>query len=185
MLFGEVVSDRMPRPYLLLMTQTTLMILAFALAALIFLGHIQPWHIVLLSFAPDIRSAFDTPVRQAFVVELVERKDLVNAIAINSIMFNLAIAIGFAVAGVVYAFLGPAWCFTINGVSFIAVISALLMMRIKAEAPREHMGTAWGNIREGLVYVVSHSIIRVVVVLVRMLMDNDVLHTSRRQIAVG
>jgi MFS family permease len=163
MLFGGVVSDRMSRRNLLLMTQTTLMILAFGLAALTFLGHIQPWHIVMLAFAAGITNAFDTPARQAFVVELVEKKDLVNAIALNSIMFNLAIAVGPAVAGVVYALLGPAWCFTINGISFVAVLSALLMMRIKAHPPREHMGTALGDIREGLLYVVSHPIIRILV----------------------
>jgi predicted MFS family arabinose efflux permease len=100
------------------------------------------------------------------VVELVEKKDLVNAIALNSTMFNLAIAVGPAVAGVVYALLGPAWCFTINGVSFIAVLSALLMMRIEAHPPREHRGTALGDIREGLVYVVSHPIIRILVAIV-------------------
>ncbi len=165
-LFGGVISDRMPRRNLLLITQTTLMILAFGLAALTFLGHIQPWHIVLLAFGAGVANAFDTPARQAFVVELVEREDLVNAIALNSTMFNLATAIGPAVAGVAYALLGPGWCFAINGVSFIAVISALLMMRLKPQPLREHMGTAFEDIREGLLYVVSHPIIRVLIAIV-------------------
>ena len=85
------------------MTQTAMMILAFILAALTFLGHIQPWHIVVLAFGLGMANAFDTPARQAFVVELVGREDLSNAIALNSTMINLATAIGPAIAGVVYA----------------------------------------------------------------------------------
>ena len=162
-LFGGVVSDRMPRRNLLLITQTTMMILAFILAALTFLGHIQPWHIVLLAFGLGVANAFDTPARQAFVVELVEREDLGNAIALNSTMFNLATAIGPAIAGVVYALLGPGWCFTINGVSFIAVISALLMMRLKPQPPRERTGTALDDLKDGLRYVVSHPTIRMLI----------------------
>jgi MFS family permease len=88
-LLGGVVSDRMPLRNLLLITQTSMMILAFVLAALSFLGHIQPWHIVLLAFGLGVANAFDAPARQAFVVELVEREDLGNAIALNSTMFNL------------------------------------------------------------------------------------------------
>jgi len=130
-LFGGIASDRMPRRNLLLMTQTTMMILAFVLAALTFLGHIQPWHVVLLAFGLGVANAFDAPARHAFVVELVDREDLGNAIALNSTMFNLATAIGPAVAGVTYAAFGPGWCFTINGISFVAVIAALLAMRLK------------------------------------------------------
>ena len=135
MLYAGVVADRMSRRRLMIITQTAMMILAFILAALSFLGHIQPWHIVLLAFGLGVANAFDAPARQAFVVELVEREDLGNAIALNSTMFNLGAAIGPAIAGVVYAALGPGWCFTINGASFIAVISALLMMRLKPKPP--------------------------------------------------
>jgi MFS family permease len=102
-LLGGVVSDRMPLRNLLLITQTTMMILAFILAALSFIGHIQPWHIVLLAFGLGVANAFDAPARQAFAVELVEREDLGNAIALNSTMFNLGAAIGPAIAGVIYA----------------------------------------------------------------------------------
>jgi predicted MFS family arabinose efflux permease len=165
-LFGGMISDRMPRRNLLLMTQTTMMMLAFVLATLTFLGHIRPWHIVLLAFGLGIANAFDTPARQAFVVELVGHEDLGNAIALNSTMINLATAIGPATAGVIYALFGPGWCFTINGVSFIAVISALLMMRLKPQPPRGQTGTALGDIKEGLGYVVSHPTIRMLIAIV-------------------
>jgi predicted MFS family arabinose efflux permease len=162
-LFGGVISDRMPLRNLLLITQTTMMILAFVLAALTFVGHIQPWHIVLLALGLGAANAFDSPARQAFVVELVEREDLGNAIALNSTMINLAVAIGPAIAGVVYAALGPGWCFTINGISFIAVISALGLMRLKRQPPRTNMGTALDDLKDGLRYVVSHPTIRMLI----------------------
>ena len=168
MLFGGVLSDRMPRRKLLLMTQTAMMILAFFLAILTFLGHIQPWHIVVVAFGFGVANSFDTPARQAFAVELVGHKELSNALALNATMINLATAIGPAIAGVVYALFGPGWCFTINGVSFIAVISALLMMRLKPLPPRERTGTPLEDLKEGLRYVVSHPTIRVLIVVATM-----------------
>ncbi len=167
-LFGGVISDRMSLRNLLLITQTTMMILAFVLAGLTFFGHIQPWHVVLLALGLGVANAFDSPARQAFVAELVEREDLGNAIALNSTMINLAIAIGPAIAGVVYAALGPGWCFTINGISFIAVISALRLMRLKRQPPRTNMGTALGDLKDGLRYVVSHPTIRVLIAVTMM-----------------
>jgi predicted MFS family arabinose efflux permease len=162
-LFGGVISDRLPRRNLLVLTQTTMMILAFLLAALTFFGHVRPWHIVLLAFGFGVANAFDAPARQSFVVELVERENLGNAIALNSTMFNLASAIGPAVAGVAYAALGPAWCFTINGLSYICVIAALLMMRITPQPQPVRAGTALDDLREGLRFVVSHPIIRILI----------------------
>ena len=98
---------------------------------------------------------------QAFVVELVAREDLGNAIALNSTMVNLATAIGPALAGVTYALFGPGWCFTINGISFLAVIIALLMMRLQPQPRRAHKTSTVVDLKEGLRYVVSHPIIRV------------------------
>jgi predicted MFS family arabinose efflux permease len=165
-LFGGVVSDRMQRRHLLLITQTAMMILAFILAALTFLDRIEPWHIVVLAFGVGVANAFDTPARHAFVVELVERENLSNAIALNSIMMNLATAIGPSIAGVTYAILGPGWCFMINGVSFIAVISALLMIQLKPQPLRTLKGTAFEDLKEGLHYIVSHPVIRILIVVV-------------------
>jgi MFS family permease len=167
-LYGGVLSDRVSRRTLLVITQTSMMILAFILAALTFARLVQPWHIVLLAFLLGVANAFDAPSRQAFVLEMVEREDLANAIALNSTMFNSATAVGPAVAGITYAALGPAWCFTLNGLSFIAVIAALLAMRLKPLAPRARATSALADLKEGLRYVAGHVVIRTLVLVVAM-----------------
>jgi MFS family permease len=129
-LFGGVVADRMSRRTLLVITQTTMMILAFILAGLAFFNVVQPWHVIILAFLTGIATAFDAPTRQAFVLEMVTREDLTNAIALNSTMFNLATVVGPAAAGLAYALIGATGCFTLNGLSFIAVIVALLLMKL-------------------------------------------------------
>lgn len=160
MLYAGVVADRVPRRTLLVITQTWMMILAFILAGLTFTGTVQPWHIIVLAVFLGIANAFEAPTRLSFVMELVDREDMTNAIALNSAMFNLAMAIGPAVSGVVYAAVGPAWCFTINGLSFLAVIAALLLMRLKTDnrAPRRH--SALSDLREGFRYAVSQPLVR-------------------------
>ena len=130
-LYGGVIADRVPRRTLLIITQAYMMLLAAVLATLVFTNLIQPWHIILLAFMSGIGNSFDAPARQSFVVELVGHDDLPNAIALNASMFTTANAVGPAVAGITYAIFGPAWCFTINGISFLAVILALSLMRIK------------------------------------------------------
>ena len=166
MLYAGVIADRMSRRTLQVITQTSMMILAFILAALAFTGLVQPWHIVVLAFLLGIANAFDAPARQAFVLELVEREDLTNAIALNATMFNSATAVGPAVAGITYAAFGPAWCFTINGLTFIAVIAALLMMQIHLPAAPVRHASAASDLMEGLRYVVAHPIIRVLIGLI-------------------
>lgn len=168
MLYGGVIADRVPRRTVLLTTQTFMMILAFILAGLTFTGIVQAWHIVLLAFGLGVANAFDSPARQAFVLELIEgREDLVNAIALNSTMFNSATAVGPAVAGLTYAAFGPAWCFTINGISFIGVIIALLMMRIKVEKRQRGSKNALLELKEGMTYVLkSQRMIRTIIILV-------------------
>ncbi len=130
-LYGGVIADRVPRRTLLIITQTYMMLLAAILAALVFTGLVQPWHIIVLAFLSGIGNSFDAPARQSFVVELVGHDDLPNAIALNASMFTTANAVGPAVAGITYAAFGPGWCFTINGISFLAVILALSLMSIK------------------------------------------------------
>jgi MFS family permease len=163
MLYGGVIADRLPRRRLLIMTQSVMMILAFVMASLTFWRLIQPWQIVLIALVLGIANAFDAPARQSFVVEMVSRDDLTNAIALNSSMFNLATVIGPAVAGVTYAIVGPAWCFTINGLTFIAVISALALMRLKPAVLRSRATTALQDLGEGVRYVASASIIRTLI----------------------
>ena len=141
-MYGGLIADRMSRRKLLIITQTSMMILAFVLAGLVFLNLVQPWHILVLAFLLGVANAFDTPARQALVVDLVEKKDMTNAIAFNSTMFNAGLIIGPAAGAAIYALTGPGWCFLINGISFIAVIIALGMMRITFSAPKSREGSA-------------------------------------------
>ena len=129
-LYGGVIADRIPRRKLLIITQLFMMVLAFVLAFLVFTDLVQPWHIILLAFLLGTANAFDAPARQAFVVEMVGRDVLTNAIALNSTIFNIGTVIGPAIGGLIYSWLGPAWCFTVNGISFVAVITALALMRL-------------------------------------------------------
>jgi MFS family permease len=165
-LYGGVMADRIPKRRLLLATQTSMMVLAFVLAGLTFTGHVQPWHIVALAFGLGIPNAFDAPARQAFVLEMVGREALGNAIALNSVLFNVATTVGPAVAGIAYALLGPAWCFAVNGASFVAVILALLAMEPTPVAGATGTGSALAALREGLGYVLNHREIRTVLLLV-------------------
>jgi MFS family permease len=162
-LYGGVVADRISRRTMLVITQISMMVLAFILAGLTFLQLVQPWHIILLAFLLGTANAFDTPARQSFVLELVGREDMTNAIALNSALFNSATAVGPAVAGLVYALLGPAWCFTINGVTFLAVISALLLMRFKRQARAAVRSSAIQDMGAGLKYAASHKTIRLLI----------------------
>jgi MFS family permease len=164
---GGVITDRMPRRNILLITQTAMMLLAFILGILIFTGAVQPWHIILLAFGTGIANAFEAPARMAFMPELVdEREDYANAIALNSTFVNLAVVIGPAVAGLVYAWKGAGWCFTINGISFIAVIIVLLVMKLKPFIPHPTSSSMLVQLKEGINYVVKHPLIRVLMLMV-------------------
>jgi len=158
-LFGGVIADRLPRRRLLVITQTSMMILAFILATLTFTHMVRPWHIIILAFLLGVANAFDAPARTSFVLELVDRETMTNAIALNSTMFNIATVVGPSVAGLTYAAIGPAWCFTVNGLSFIAVIIALLLMRIKLEPQPARRAAALAELGEGIRYVLRNRII--------------------------
>ncbi len=155
--WGGVAVDRVPKRSLLVLTQAGAMLLAFILAALTFTNVVQEWHIVLLAAGLGVVNAFDAPARQAFVVEMVGRDDLPNAIALNSLMFNSARAVGPALGGLLLAVVGAAWCFTINGLSFLAVIIGLLAMRIAAREPVIHTESPWGQLTGGIKYVAQRS----------------------------
>ena len=158
-LFGGVIADRLPRRMLLVITQTSMMVLAFILAVLTFTHTVQPWHILVLAFLLGVANAFDAPARTSFVLELVSRENMTNAIALNSTMFNIATVVGPSVAGLPYAAIGPAWCFTLNGLSFIAVIVALLLMRIKLEPKPVRRAAALAELGEGIRYVLKNRMI--------------------------
>jgi predicted MFS family arabinose efflux permease len=159
-LYAGAIADRVPRRTLMVITQTSMLVLAFILAILAFTNQVQWWHILILTFLLGISNAFDAPARQAFVLEMVEREDMTNAIALNSTMFNSALVLGPAFGGLVYAWVGPGWCFTINGISFIAVIIALLLMRLKPFVPISSNGDTLADVRDGMNYVMSNPEVR-------------------------
>jgi MFS family permease len=143
---GGLVADRSNRQRIVIGTQTASMVLAFVLAALTLTHKVHVWHIFVLAALLGVVNAFDIPGRQSFLVDMVGKDDLMNAIALNSSMFNGARVIGPAVAGVLVARLGEGWCFFANGVSYIAVIAGLMMMNVHAPArasaktpPLEHL----------------------------------------------
>ena len=150
MLWGGVVADRVPRRLMIVVTQSLSMLLAFVLSALAFMRIARPWHIIMLAFFLGVVNAFDAPARQAFVLEMVEPKALTNAIALNSTMFNLAVAVGPAAGGMVYRLVGPAWCFAVNGLSFMAVIVALLCMRLPPRRAPAAPSPVWRDAWEGI-----------------------------------
>jgi MFS family permease len=154
-LFGGVIADRVNRRSLLIVTQTLSMIQAFLLAALTFTGLVQVWQVILLAFTLGVINAFDNPARQSFVVEMVGREDLMNAIALNSTVFNLARVLGPATAGALLALVGTAGCFFLNGVSFLAVIVGLLAMNLRSTQRPAHLGSMWSNLADGLRYIRS------------------------------
>ena len=166
MLYAGVIADRMPRRAMIIITQTAMMTLAFVLAALTFLHLVQPWHILVIALLLGAANAFEAPARQAFVLEMVSLHDMTNAIALNGAMFNTAVAVGPAVAGLIYAFLGPAWCFTINGLSFIAVIAALARMKLEPFVPKPGKTSAIADLKEGIKYVAGHPLVRTIIGLI-------------------
>ncbi len=154
--WGGVVVDRVNKRNLLVVTQSSAMILAFILAALTFSGIVQVWEIIALAALLGLVNAFDGPGRQAFVVEMVGRDDLPNAIAVNSMMFNGARVVGPALGGLLLATVGTAWCFFINGLSFLAVIVCLLLMRLTPRTRILQIGSPWSDLKHGLRYVLLH-----------------------------
>jgi predicted MFS family arabinose efflux permease len=127
-LVGGVIADRMDRQRLLLLSQYVQMTSAFLLTILIATGVIQVWHILALSFVVGTAQAFGGPAYQALVPSLVSKEDLPNAIALNSIQFNLARVVGPVLGGIALTRFGSAWCFGLNGLSFIAVVISLLLL---------------------------------------------------------
>ncbi|MBI5879109.1 MAG: MFS transporter [Chloroflexi bacterium] len=152
-LFGGVVADRVNKHRLIIVTQTVAMTLAGILAVLTFTGLVQVWHVALIAFCLGCSDAFDMPARQVFVAETVGKEDLMNAIALNSTMFNLARIVGPAVAGVLVATLGESGAFALNSLSYLAVIGMLLAMRIAPFQPKLMKASMWSNLKEGLSYI--------------------------------
>jgi MFS family permease len=166
---GGYVGDRYNRHLGVIWTQTASMILAFLLAALTLTHLIQVWHLILIAFLVGIVNAFDVPIRQAFLVQMVGKEDLPNAIALNSSIFNGARVVGPAIAGFAIAWIHEGWCFFLNGVSFVAVIMALLAMRIAKTELKPHEGSPLRNFLEGFRFAMSDLPIRSTLLLLSVL----------------
>ena len=163
--WGGVVVDRVSRRNLLIMTQSGAMLLAFALAALTFADIVKEWHVIVLAALLGVVNAFDAPARQAFVPEMVGKKDLPNAIALNSMMFNSARVIGPAIAGMMLAVIGAAWCFTLNGISFFAVIIGLWLMKLPPRRAIHNPASPWQQLVSGVQYAAHNREISALILL--------------------
>ena len=166
-LFAGVIVDRLPKRRLLLVTQSAALVQALALALLVSSGLVQLWHVYLLAALLGLVNAFDNPTRQAFIIEMVGREDLVNAVALNSTLFNGARVVGPALGGIVIASVGLAVCFYVNALSFLAMLAGLLLMRegLLRAPPRRPAGRVLSQLVEGISYAVRTPAVLLIVIL--------------------
>ena len=153
---GGWLADRYPKRNVVVITQSCSMILSFTMAALVWSGWVRPWHIIVLAVLGGVTMAFDMPARQSFVIEMTSREDLMNAISLNSSAFNCARIIGPSIAGFLIDRVSMAACFFLDGLSFIAVITGLLMMRLPKHVPIVSKTGALGQALEGFRYIWEH-----------------------------
>ncbi len=151
--WGGVLADRSDKRRLLLMTQTALSLVALLLGLLDVTGVVRYWHVLVLATVLGLISGIDTPARQSFVIEMVGKRDLTNAVAINSTIFNAGRILGPAIAGIMITAVGTGWAFVANGLSSVAVLTGLAMMRPAELFPAPPLARARGQLREGLRYV--------------------------------
>lgn len=175
-LFGGILADNLPKRRVLVFTQTFAMIQAAVLGVLVMTHTVQLWHVYVLALLLGLTNAFDMPTRQSFVVEMVGREDLTNAIALNSSLFNMARIVGPGIGGLIIAWLGEAPLFVINAVSFVPVIAGLLMIdTTKLHAPVKHAGQVVANkgvrgtflsLGEGLRYIQRTPLLLLTIIIV-------------------
>ncbi len=193
---GGITADRYNRRHIVIGTQVAAMLLAFILAALTLLHKVQVWHVFVLASLLGVVNAFDIPGRQSFLVDMVGKEDLMNAIALNSSMFNGARVIGPAIAGILVAKIGEGWCFFVNAVSYIAVIIGLLMMNVRSPAraamasPLEHMMEGFrfvnrtGPIRALLLLLGLVSLVGMPYVVLMPIFADQILHGGARGLGI-
>ncbi|MDP2924445.1 MAG: MFS transporter [Candidatus Omnitrophota bacterium] len=168
--FAGVLIDRWNRHRILVITQTLSMLQAFVIAFLVIKGVVAVWHIIFLSLLLGLINAFDIPTRQSFIIDMVEKKeDLANAIALNSSMFNLARLIGPSIAGILIAVVGEGMCFLFNGISFLAVIIALLAMKNIPKGLKSKRSNILEELKEGVKYVFGFIPIRFILLLLSLI----------------
>ena len=168
-LYAGVLADRTDKRRFIIFMQIAFMLEAFAVAVLVWTQVVAVWQVLLLATLLGIASAFDIPMRQSFVVEMVGKDDLMNAIALNSSLFNSARVVGPAIAGFLIGAVGIAWCYFLNGLSYIAVIVGLLMMRLPRTTSPPKTTSAWMGFREVLTYLRSERRVRVLIILTAIL----------------
>src|SRR3989454_6095962 len=164
-IWGGSVADRHPKRQVVLWTQTMMMLSALLFAALVATHQIRVWQILVLAAVGGLAMAFDMPARQAFMVEMTSREDLMNAVSLNSSIVNGARVIGPAVAGFLMAQTSIAICFFLNGISFLAVLGGLLLMRLPAFLAPERTGSTWQHALDGFAYVAKHRRVRILLLL--------------------
>jgi MFS family permease len=162
---GGIVADRFNRKRIVIGTQLSAMLLALIFATLTLTGIIRVWHIFVLAALLGVVNAFDIPARQSFLVDMVGKEDMMNAIALNSTMFNGARIIGPAIAGILVAKIGEGWCFLANGLSYTAVITGLLMMRVTRPGRLAPRGPALAHLIEGYRFARHNAPIRALLLL--------------------
>ncbi|MCC7106349.1 MAG: MFS transporter [Chloroflexi bacterium] len=165
-LFGGVFADRLPKRKLMVVSQAVMAVQALCLAVLTTTNQVQLWHLYVLAVVLGLANAIDNPARQSFVMEMVGPGELVNAVALNSSLFNATRILGPAVGGAITVAAGEAGCFWVNAVSYVAVIGALLAMRSSElhSVPRPIRGRLIGQLREGLAYALKTRDICVILV---------------------
>ena len=168
-LYAGVIADRTDKRRFIVFMQVAFMLEALAVAILVRTGVIQVWQVLTLATLLGIASAFDIPMRQSFVYDMVGKDDLMNAIALNSSLFNGARVIGPAIAGVLIGAVGIAACYFLNGLSYIAVIAGLLMMKLPRAQRIENTTSVWAGFREVLVYLRNDTRLRVLMILTAIL----------------
>ncbi len=165
-LFGGVVADRVNKRNILIITQAIFMILALALAVLTQFKVVTPKHIMFIALLNGTVMAFDAPSRQALIVELVGKKHLLNAIALNSVSFNSSRIIGPALAGIMVAGIGMAGCFYVNAISFLAVLSALLVIKLDYTARTNSNSSKFKDLKDGLALIKNNRLIMSLIIMV-------------------
>ena len=168
-LYAGILADRTDKRRFIIYMQIAFMLEAFTVSILVWTGVVDVWQVLLLATLLGIASAFDIPMRQSFVVEMVGKDDLMNAIALNSSLFNAARVIGPAIAGLLIGAVGIAWCYFLNGLSYIAVIAGLLMMRLPRATSPPRTTSAWMGFREVLTYLRRERRVRVLIILTAVL----------------
>jgi MFS family permease len=164
-IWGGSIADRHSKRNIVMWTQTAMMILAFTFAGLVWSKHVTTWVILVVAALRGLAVAFDMPARQAFMVEMTSREDLMNAISLNSSIVNGARVIGPSIAGLLIVRIGMGMCFFVDGVSYLAVIVGLRMMRLPKFVKPERSGSGWEHIVEGFKYVWGHRRMKTLLIL--------------------